>query len=188
MAGEALFLRRLAIEDVELLIEASRDTEIIRWTRMPENLDHATATALLAHWRDRLAAGLVRQYVIAPDPASAPVGLTSLVLQDAKDPWCADVVYWLLPRGRRLGLATRAVQLLLQWAFATTDLRRVALYTLEGNGPSERVAQRCHFQFDQLVDDTREGRVLRLNRWTLEADRPETPTRRSLTKRNSDQL
>jgi hypothetical protein len=48
-----------------------------------------------------------------------------------------------------------------------TALRRAVLYTLEDNNPSEGVAQRCGFRFDRLVDDTREGRILRLNRWEL---------------------
>jgi len=171
LAGDGVFLRRSATSHVDLLIEASHDAEIIRWTRMRENLDRATARVLLDRWQGRVKDGSLRQYVISRDTKDAPVGLASLILQDAADPWSADVVYWLLPRGRRLGLVTGAVRLLLRWAFETTPLRRAVLYTLEGNQPSERVAQRCGFRFDRLVDDTREERILRLNRWELGSGR-----------------
>jgi hypothetical protein len=67
MAGDAVYLRRSATKHVDLLIEASRDPEIIRWTRMPENLDHAAATSLLNRWRGRARDGILRQYVIARD-------------------------------------------------------------------------------------------------------------------------
>ncbi len=167
LSGDGISLRRSAISDAELLVEASRDPEIIRWTRTPENLNDAAASALLGRWQDRVANGSLRQYVISLGAKDAPVGLTSLVLQDPADPWSTDVVYWLLPRGRHLGLATGAVTLLLRWAFRETALGRALLYTLEGNEPSERVATRCGFRFDRLVDDTREGRPLRLKRWTL---------------------
>jgi RimJ/RimL family protein N-acetyltransferase len=152
---------------VELLVEASRDPEIIRWTRTPENLDQTAARALLTRWQGRVSDGSLRQYVISRGPKDDPVGLASLILQDPADPWSADVVYWLLSRGRHLGLVSGAVELLLHWAFENTGLHRAVLYTLEGNERSERVAQRCGFRFDELVDDTREGRVLRLNRWEL---------------------
>ncbi|MBJ7594914.1 MAG: GNAT family N-acetyltransferase [Candidatus Dormibacteraeota bacterium] len=167
MAGKGVFLRRSAPIDVGLLIEASRDAEIIHWTRTPQNLDYTAASDRLGRWQDRVTDGSLRQYVISRGAKDPPVGLTSLILQEATDPWCADVVYWLLPRGRHLGLVTGAVTLLLRWAFDETALRRAVLYTLEGNEPSEGVAKRCGFRFDRLVDDTREGRPLRLNRWEL---------------------
>jgi len=170
ISSEAVFLRTPTTDDAALLVEASHDPEIIRWTRMRPNLDDAAAAALLVRWRALAVDGLLRQYVVARSSADAPVGLTSLILQDADDPWCADVVYWLLPRGRHLGLITGAVTVLLQWAIEETTLRRAVLYTLEGNAPSERVAKRCHFRLDGLVDDACEGRPLRLNRWAFQPD------------------
>jgi len=163
-------LRQLGRKHVELLIEASSDREITRWTRIPAHLDTESAEAMMGRFRRRADEGLGCQYVIAQTPTDPPVGLIGLALQDPADAWCADVFYWLLPEGRHRGLASRAVEALVSWAFRDTELRRAVLYTLEGNIPSERVAERCRFAFDRVVDDTREGRSLLLKRWTRERD------------------
>ena len=92
----------------------------------------------------------------------------SLVLQDPADTWLADIAYWLLPDGRQRGLVTRAVRLLLKWAFDESDVRRVALYTKEGNEASERVALRCGFRFTETIQRERGAQVLVLRRWLLE--------------------
>jgi hypothetical protein len=81
LAGDGVFLRRSATSDVGLLVEASRDPEIIRWTRTPENLDQIAARALLTRWQDRVSDGSLRQYMISRGPKDDPVGLASLILQ-----------------------------------------------------------------------------------------------------------
>jgi hypothetical protein len=61
MAGDGVLLRPPVTSDVDLLIEASRDADIIRWTRMPENLGDAAASELLTRWRGRARDGSLRQ-------------------------------------------------------------------------------------------------------------------------------
>ena len=149
-------------------MRASRDPEIVRWTFMPPDLDKAGAVDLAQRWQSRAADGRLRQYVISCQQSSPAVGLVSLVLQDPADAWLADIAYWLLPDGRQQGLVTRAVRLLLRWAFDESDVRRVALYTKEGNEPSERVALRCGFRFTETIQRERGDQVLMLRRWLLE--------------------
>jgi RimJ/RimL family protein N-acetyltransferase len=170
LAAEGVFLRRLSRGHVGLLVEASHDPEIVRWTFLPPDLDEAGATALAERWLSRAAEGRLRQYVISSARSEPAVGLVSLVLQDSEDPRLADVVYWLLPEGRHRGLVTQAVRLLLQWAFEQSSVARVALYTKEGNQPSERVAQRSGFRNSGTVQRERGGQALTLRRWLLESE------------------
>ena len=76
------------------------------------------------------------------------VSLHEVELEHAR----AAVGYWLAPRARGRGVATRAVRLLAGWAFAELALMRIGLTCGPDNVASQRVAERCGF--------TREG-VLR---------------------------
>jgi RimJ/RimL family protein N-acetyltransferase len=145
LSAEGVNLRIFGRQDAGLLAKASEDAEIVRWTFIPPDLDRAAADALTERWLARAAEGRLRPYVISAAPSRPAVGLVSLALQDPTDAWLADVFYWLLPEGRRLGLASRAVRLLLKWGFEEGGVPRVALYTKEGNVLSERVAERCGF-------------------------------------------
>ena len=64
----------------------------------------------------------------------------------------AMIRYWLLPQGRGHGLATRSVGLLIEWAFATLGIGRVAALIELENEASRAVLDRCGF--------VREGRLL----------------------------
>jgi RimJ/RimL family protein N-acetyltransferase len=167
MSAEGIHLRRLGPKDVGLLVDASGDTEIVRWTFIPPDLDDASALSLIDRWQTRMSEGRLRQYVISSHQSMPPVGLVSLALQDPTDAWLADVAYWLLPAGRLQGLATRAVKLVLNWAFNHSELRRAALYTMEGNRASEQVAIRCGFRDTGTTLRKRGDQELLLRRWFL---------------------
>jgi RimJ/RimL family protein N-acetyltransferase len=167
MSGDGIHLQTISGQHFGLLIKASRDPEIVRWTFIPPDLDNAGAIAVLERWRSRAADGRRREYVISSQQSMPAVGLVSLILQDPADPWVADITYWLLPEGRQRGLATRAVRLVLRWAFEESDVRRVALYTKEGNRPSEGVALRCGFSNTGTIQRERGEQVLTLRRWLL---------------------
>jgi RimJ/RimL family protein N-acetyltransferase len=168
MSAEGVHMRRFSRRHVGLLVKASHDAEIVRWTFIPPDLDDAGGTALAERWLSRTADGRLRQYVISAGQSRRAVGLVSLVLQDPADAWLADVVYWLLPQGRHRGLVTRAVRLVLNWAFERGGVRRAALYTREGNLPSERVAERSGFRHTGTVHRQRGEQELMLRRWLLD--------------------
>jgi RimJ/RimL family protein N-acetyltransferase len=105
MSAEGIHLRKFTRRHIALLIKASRDPEIFRWIFMPPDLDKAGARTLAERWRSRAAEGRLRQYVFSSEQSMPAVGLVSLVLQDPADAWLADIAYWLLPDGRRRGLA-----------------------------------------------------------------------------------
>jgi RimJ/RimL family protein N-acetyltransferase len=110
--------------------------------------------------------GRFHRYVISAPPDAPSAGQVLIVLQD-DDPRCADIVYWLLQEARGRGLVTRAVRLLIRWAFDEAGVSKLALYTKVGNDRSDRVAERCGFHFEGTVVQTRGGREFTLRRWTL---------------------
>ncbi|MFI7039579.1 GNAT family N-acetyltransferase [Microbispora rosea] len=59
--------------------------------------------------------------------------------------------YCLRPEFRGRGLVTRAVDLLVEWAFANTPLRRIVAGTNPGNTASHRVLERAGFVREHLV-------------------------------------
>jgi RimJ/RimL family protein N-acetyltransferase len=68
-----------------------------------------------------------------------------------------EVGYWLLRRARGRGAATRAVRLLVGYAFGPLGLQRLELFTLLGNVASERVAERAGFVREGVLRSYRRG-------------------------------
>jgi RimJ/RimL family protein N-acetyltransferase len=88
---------------------------------------------------------------VAPDDDAAILGGASIY--DIETEWRrASTGYWLAPRARGQGIATRAVRLLAGWAFDDLGIERLQLTCGPDNLASQRVAERAGF--------TREG-VLR---------------------------
>lgn len=85
-------------------------------------------------------------------PGNQSVVLGSLSLAEVRlDRGCAAIGYWLAPRARGRGVATRAVRLLARWAFAELGLARIELTCGPDNAASKRVAERCGFTREGLL-------------------------------------
>jgi RimJ/RimL family protein N-acetyltransferase len=63
----------------------------------------------------------------------------------------ARVGYWLVAAGRGRGIATHAVGLLADWAFAERRLARLEITCSPDNLASQRVAERCGFVREGLL-------------------------------------
>jgi len=63
----------------------------------------------------------------------------------------ARVGYWLVAAGRGRGIATHAVGLLADWAFAERRLARLEITCSPDNLASQRVAERCGFAREGLL-------------------------------------
>lgn len=61
-----------------------------------------------------------------------------------------EIGYWLFPRARGRGIATRVARALAEYAF-TLGLQRVAAYVEVGNVPSERVLERAGFKREGII-------------------------------------
>jgi RimJ/RimL family protein N-acetyltransferase len=61
-----------------------------------------------------------------------------------------EIGYWLFPRARGRGTATRVARALAEYAF-TLGIQRVAAYVEVGNVPSERVLERAGFTREGVI-------------------------------------
>jgi RimJ/RimL family protein N-acetyltransferase len=152
----AIALRPWLRGDTGLLAEASADPAIRRYSL--SRSQPYTAAEAAQELRDCESTWLTF------DASGRPTG--SVVITDVTtgdsfgqcgvDEWSAGDVaqigYWLLPRARRRGLATRAVVLLTGWLF-DLGARRVFLTVVEDNHASVRVAQRAGFRLEGPTED-----------------------------------
>jgi RimJ/RimL family protein N-acetyltransferase len=121
-----------------LLVAASNDAEITRWTQVPEGMSLLDAGLIAAAWSD--SRRTVRMQVCVP--GQAPAGMVTVWINGEAH---AEVGYWLLASVRGRGVATRAVRLMCDWVLAAPGIERLQLTTLPGNSASEHVASACGF-------------------------------------------
>lgn len=141
-------LRPWALADAGVLLEASADPAIQRYSLSRSG--PFTALEAREHLRD------CHAYSLTTDGSGRPSG--SLVITDAVtgvalgqcgiDGWSpgdvAQIGYWLAPRARGRGLATRAAVQLTNWLF-DLGASRVVLTVIDDNRASMAVAQRAGF-------------------------------------------
>lgn len=146
-----------------LLVAASYDDEITRWTQVPHGLTLLDAGLVVAGWAS--SSQMVRLQVCVGD--LAPAGLVTVWINQRGR---AEVGYWLLESARGRGVARRAVAMLCDWAFTSCDIEELELTTLPGNVASERVALACGFSSAGTIDRDIKGRTCTLNVWVRRGD------------------
>jgi RimJ/RimL family protein N-acetyltransferase len=143
-------LRPWAAADVADLVAAWRDREMHRW--MPEEVDpyeSEQAAAFIEDAARKLTDGSSIALAIADGSSDRAVGSVTLHVWGPRH-W--NVGYWVAPAYRNRGLATEVLMRISRWAFATYPaLARLSLYTLPGNEPSQKVAQRVGFKSEGLL-------------------------------------
>ena len=151
-------LRPFRADDAPAIAAACQDPDIQRWIPLvpvPYDESHARAFVLsaLQGWHD----GTGFEFAIA-DAEDRYVG--SVGLHPGPNPRRWAIGYLVAPQARGRGVATRAVRLACRWAFETFGIERLALWTLPGNVPSQRVAEKADFRFEGLIrnwDAARDG-------------------------------
>jgi RimJ/RimL family protein N-acetyltransferase len=143
-------LRLLDASDATPIAQACRDPEIPRWTYMAAGLTVPQALDWIerAHVAQRSGRTIRLAIVDTAGRFCGQIGLGKLNWEQN----VGEVFYWLAAEARGRGIATRAVRLVVPWAFATLGLARIEITVDPANMPSQRVAEAAGF--------TREG-VLR---------------------------
>jgi ribosomal-protein-alanine N-acetyltransferase len=143
-------LRPWATTDVPALVAAWRDPDMHRW--MPEEtnpFEAEQARALVNEAATHLSEGKSIALAIADAVTDEAMGSVTLHVWGPRH-W--NVGYWVAPEHRQHGLATEAVTKLSRWAFeANPQLERLSLYTIPGNEPSQKVAERAGFRREGLL-------------------------------------
>ena len=63
----------------------------------------------------------------------------------------AEIGYWLTPAARGRGVGTKAVGLLVDWAFDALELERIEITTTPDNGPARALATTLGFQEEGVM-------------------------------------
>jgi RimJ/RimL family protein N-acetyltransferase len=138
-------LRAWRDADVDAIVRACQDPEIVRWTRVPERYGDVDAQAYLLERYHSTHAGRIAPFAIASstdlDVLLGSISILRLAWEDLR----GEVGYWLAAQARGHGHATRAVKLISRWAFDSLGLERIELLAATGNLASQRVAERAGY-------------------------------------------
>ena len=156
-------LRPWRDSDLQAIVAACQDPEVVRWTRVPEGYGEADARAYLLGRYDAIETGASAPFAIvqAADPTQL-LGSIALMRFDWTDRR-GEVGYWLAPEGRGQGHVTRAVRLICALGFQTLGLERIELLAAIGNPASQRVAQRAGFTREAVLRSYMQGKGERLD-------------------------
>ena len=143
LSDGAVTLRPPAERDVAALLQACRDPEIPRWTRVPQPYTPEDARRFLALAAVEAAGGhgVALAITVAEDRLVGTIGLMEL----GAGRGYGEIGYWLAAEARGRGVATRAVVLLRDWAQRELALRELEILPHAHNLPSRRVAERAGF-------------------------------------------
>jgi RimJ/RimL family protein N-acetyltransferase len=119
--------------DVDALVAACQDPEILRWTAIPDPYGPQDARDWIELDEDRFV------LVDGEDRILGAVGL----LHPECEP---EIGYWVAAEARGRGVATRGLQLMREWAVSRYGARRIILLIHEDNVASQGVAVRAGFQ------------------------------------------
>jgi RimJ/RimL family protein N-acetyltransferase len=145
-------LRAFSQDDVSAVAAALEDGEVSRWTAsIPWPYTEAHAIDWIGSHEQRRRVGEGLDLAISDESGAAlgAIGLDGLDWSAGR----ANVGYWVARHARERGLATRAASLLSDWAFDALALRRLQLFTMEGNIASERVAEKAGFRRIETLPD-----------------------------------
>jgi RimJ/RimL family protein N-acetyltransferase len=138
-------LREVRDDDVPALVEGCRDPLTRRFTaKVPDPYgpeDAREFIALQAQWRER---GTEWHFAIADAGTGELLGMAGVhdIDRASRTARCG---YWVGPRHRGRGVATRALRLLVAWSAEELGVDRFGLHADVENLASHRVAERAGF-------------------------------------------
>lgn len=144
LGDEIIRLRSWSQNDLDAVHEATQDVLISRFTRVPNHQTKEDIRRFIEGREPARQSGNVLPLVIADARSDELLGTISLMGLEWEQRR-AGVGFWLAPRARGQGVATRAVTLLSRWALTELGLARFQLGTYTDNYASQRVAERCGF-------------------------------------------
>lgn len=155
-AEGGLELSRPTEADLDQLVEACRDPDIVRFTHVPSPYTPAHAREFV-HLAVADAIARTGLHLLVRDPDGHLVGSCGLPRVASAD-LAAEVGYWVAPWARRQGVATRAARAVCRWAFTAGGLERLRLAAAAENPGSNAVARTLGFTLEgTLRQDTTEG-------------------------------
>ncbi|MBM3662332.1 MAG: GNAT family N-acetyltransferase [Actinobacteria bacterium] len=132
-------------EDAGWVTDACQDTGIQRWTTVPSPYTRADAEWFVGELAPSAWADGTALHGAVVDPGSGE-GLGSVALGfHAPVPGVGEAGYWTAPNRRRRGVASAALDLVVEWGFGEAGLHRVELLIDPRNAASRAVALQSGF-------------------------------------------
>jgi RimJ/RimL family protein N-acetyltransferase len=157
--GPDLVLRMPRPDDVDDIVAQCRDPEFQRWTRVPVPYNESDAQDFVKRVADGWRANVAMFAIAHQGRFSGSVDLRFDGIGGA------EVGFGLAPWARGKGVMTRALRLVLAWAFALPGVEVVYWRAQVGNSASRRVAGRCGFRMEGTVRGLLEQRGERRDAW-----------------------
>lgn len=136
-----VIVRPATDEDLAAIAAWLGEPEIAKWLDFGPGRS-ISATAL----KYAMARGTERYYTFSPDDRGEPAGVVGL---SQIHPRFRTAMLWYALGDQRMGgrgLTTRAVETVVEIAFAHLELGAINAWTVAGNRPSERILQKTGFQ------------------------------------------
>jgi RimJ/RimL family protein N-acetyltransferase len=131
---------------VERMLE---DEDVLRFTRVPVPVPEGFAQSWLDAYGDGQPDDTSVGFAVIDD-AGAFLGLALAPTIEAKAA-TAEIGYVVVPAARGRGVATEALRLITDWAFAERGLERLELRISVANEASKRVAMRCGYRREGVL-------------------------------------
>lgn len=133
----------LAEKHLDVMEELVADPEALRFTRIPVPTPPDFARSWLGRYeRGRLDGTSEAFAVVEPDGEVVGLAMAPRIDRDART---VELGYLVAARARGRGVATQALQLITEWAFAELGALRLELLISVENDASKRVAARAGF-------------------------------------------
>lgn len=153
-------LRRLRVADAEAFAALSSDPEAVQWSNGSPDYSAADAALFIAGDAEKgWESGKTLRWAIADDATDDLLGTVALHRVHAGG---AELGIKLASGSRGTGVALRAVEQVLDYAFNERDLSVVHWYAKVGNWASRKLAQRAGFSLEgtvRLLADDGDGRA-----------------------------
>ncbi|HEU0041996.1 MAG TPA: GNAT family N-acetyltransferase [Jiangellaceae bacterium] len=178
LRGDGILLAAPTADDIDVLTVICQDAEIQQWTTVPSPYERVHAQSFVTEFVPQgWDSGRELTWAIR-DPADRRV-LGMIGLTDLGDRR-GEIGYWLAPEARGQKVMSRAVRLVIDYAFAGEGLGLTHLLwqAFAGNWASRRVAWATGFALEGALRGGLAQRGARRDAWlgTLRADDSRTPT------------
>ena len=145
-------LEPLAEKHLAGVEEMLRDADVLRFTRVPVPVPPGFALTWLQRYEDGRRDGTREGFaIVGPDAEFLGLALAPQIDREARE---AELGYLVAPEARGRGVATEALRLLTDWAFATLDAFRLVLLISPANAASKRVAGRAGYTYEGTLRGT----------------------------------
>jgi ribosomal-protein-alanine N-acetyltransferase len=157
--GDDLTLRPWRPADASVLMDAFADPDIRYW-HIRELATEDEARSWIASWPGRWDAETDGSWAVAEPGTGVPMGQIALRMVNLEFGQ-GHITYWVLPRFRGHGVASRAVAGLARWATEDLGLHRLVIQHSVANPASCRVAERSGF----TLEGTMRSELLHADGW-----------------------